>query len=194
MPRKRQQPETPAATGDDQQDVSGATATSVAAPPAEPPQKRKRSKAVSQEALPSETQPEPVAATPVEPPAATPAVPTRVAQEPPFEPTGSYTPTAPIMPLEEGPRGQFRSWVSDTSRGYSRLTDEEHQRLILQFTEKPPTEVLAALKEGGFRFQPDYLGQRNAWVRPDNLAGRIQAEQIEKLHRSLIPGTDSPSR
>ena len=95
---------------------------------------------------------------------------------------------------DKAPRGLFRSWVNDTDRGYSRLVDEEHNRLVVQFQQRPPTDVTIALKDGGFRFQPDYRGQKNAWVRRNDFEGRIQVEAMEKLFRELVPGKESPDR
>ena len=114
-------------------------------------------------------------------------------EEPPFEPTGTYVPTADeTEPARFQPRGRFRSWVNDTDRGYSRLTDIEQRKIVLTFGEKPPSDVLTAVKDGGFQFKPDYAGVKNAWVRFDDHQGRIQAEAIDSMVRSLIPGRSSP--
>ena len=90
-------------------------------------------------------------------------------------------------------RPHIRSWVTDTARGYSRLTDEQEQRLVVQFAQKPSTDVLTALKGAGFHYHPDYAGQANAWVRRNDFEGRMQVEAIEKLIGSL-PQRDSAAR
>ncbi len=200
MPRKRKQTETPVEAGDDQHESVGTTATMVAEPPAKSPKRRRRAKATEAEVVPSDVQSESVEMTTaamVEPPAAV-SAPTGTIEEPPFEPTGKYTPgeTPPetASAVDGKPRGQFRSWVADTARGYSRLTDEQHQRIVVQFDAKPPADVLTALKGAGFQFQPDYQGQKNAWVRQNNYEGRLQIEAIEVLLRETVQGSPSPSR
>ena len=119
-------------------------------------------------------------------------------EEPPFIPTGYYTPTAEQSDGEnsEKPasRGQFRSWVVDKDRGYTRMVDEDHQRLVIQFEQRPPADVITAVKGARFHFQPDYCGQKNVWVRQNDFEGRVQVEAIEKLFKDLVPGKESPDR
>ena len=93
-----------------------------------------------------------------------------------------------------GQRERFRTWVTDTARGYSRTTDNQFQRLVLQFSQKPSAEILTALKEGGFHYQPDYLGHKNAWVRRNDYTGRVQVEAIEKLVRAQSAVAESVER
>lgn len=113
----------------------------------------------------------------------------------PFEPTGTYTPTPEEQrATQPANRGRFRSWVSDPSRGYSRLSDEEQRRIVLMFDEKPPADVLTAVKDAGFQYQSDYHGLKSAWTRYNDHEGRIQAEGIDNLVRSLIAGASSPER
>ncbi len=116
-------------------------------------------------------------------------------EQPPFEPTGTYTPTTEdLADADWARRGQFRTWDVDTERSYTRMTDEKHQRIILQFAEKPPADVLTALKGAGFHYQPDYQGQKSAWVRRNDHEGRLQVEAIEKLIQELIPGRAASER
>ena len=124
-------------------------------------------------------------------------------EQPPFVPTGTYTPSpdeadrgvandSPTPPSTTEPR--LRTWVVDEARGYCRMSDEDYHRLVVQFSERPPEDVLTAVKGAGFRFQPDYRGQKNAWVRRNDFEGRLQIEAIEKLIHELIPGPSSPTR
>ena len=94
----------------------------------------------------------------------------------------------------KGARSQFRSWVTDPSRGYRQLTDEVHNRLVVQFDDRPPQTVRRALHEAGFHFQTDYLGLKDAWVRRNNFEGRVQLDAIKKLLREVEPGTPTPDR
>jgi len=91
-------------------------------------------------------------------------------------------------------RERFRSWVTDEARCYSRITDNEFMRIVLQFKQKPSPEIITALKEGGFHYQPDYLGHKNAWVRRNDYTGRVQVEAIEKLVRSQSAVLESVER
>ncbi len=126
-----------------------------------------------------------------------------VVEQPPFVPTGTYKPAAGeadrgaaneavTPPLVAEPR--LRTWVVDEARGYCRMTDEDYHRLVVQFSAKPPEDVLTAVKGAGFRFQSDYRGQKNAWVRRNDFEGRLQIEAIEKLINELIPGPSAPAR
>jgi hypothetical protein len=46
----------------------------------------------------------------------------------------------------------------------------------------------------GFRYQPEYHGQKNAWLRRSDHEGRLQAAAIENLIRSTVPRLESPER
>lgn len=122
----------------------------------------------------AETEP-PLATSPVEPP--------------------STVGTLPKAVVETEPgRRQFRSWLVDEGRGYSRMTDEKHHCLVLQFAEKPHPDVLTAVKGAGFQFRLDYHGQQNVWVRRNDFEGRLQVEAIEKLLHEFSAGRESPNR
>ncbi|MDP1798627.1 MAG: hypothetical protein Q8K78_14130 [Planctomycetaceae bacterium] len=84
-------------------------------------------------------------------------------------------------PSSPEPRGRFRSWVTEVSRGYHRLIDEQENRLVLLFDAKPAADVLTAIKGAGFQYHPDYAGVKQAWVRRNDFEGRLQVEAIEKL-------------
>lgn len=124
--------------------------------------------------------------------------PAPVVEKPPFEPTGTYTPTP-----NDGDRGaandattepRLRTWVVDEARGYCRMSDEDYHRLVIQLNVRPPEDVLTAVKGAGFRFQSDYRGQKNAWVRRKDFEGRLQVEAIDKLVHEMIPVPSSPTR
>jgi len=91
------------------------------------------------------------------------------------------------------PRGRFRSWVVDTTRGYTRLTDEQEQRIVLQFAQKPAADVLTAIKGAGFQFLADYEGLNHVWVRRNDFETRLQVEAIEKLI-GTVPSRESVPR
>jgi hypothetical protein len=91
-------------------------------------------------------------------------------------------------------RERFRTWVTDTARGYTRKTDNEYNRLVLQFEQRPSGDVITALKGAGFHFQSDYCGEKNAWVRRNDHEGRHQVEAIERLFRSLSSAPELPVR
>ena len=91
------------------------------------------------------------------------------------------------------PRGRFRSWVVDTTRGYTRLTDEQEQRILLQFAQKPSADVLTAIKGAGFQFLADYEGLNHVWVRRNDFETRLQVEAIEKLI-GTVPSRESVPR
>jgi hypothetical protein len=91
-------------------------------------------------------------------------------------------------------RERFRSWVTDAGRGYARWSDTEYQRIVLQFNERPSQEILAAVKDAGFQFQPDYCGMKNAWVRRNDYSGRVRVDAIEKLVRSQSTVLESVER
>lgn len=103
-------------------------------------------------------------------------------------------PASDSAPQASAARGQFRSWVVDMKRGFTRLTDETNHRLVLQFHEKPQHDVLTALKGAGFEYKPDYHGQKNAWVRRNDFEGRLQVDAIEKLLSGLSTGRESAPR
>ena len=98
-------------------------------------------------------------------------------------PVESDVATASQESAESKPRGQFRSWVTDANRGYTRLTDQHHGLIVLLFTEKPEPDVLEAVKAAGFQYRPDHDGQKNAWVRRNDAQGRLAVESVEKLIR-----------
>ena len=100
------------------------------------------------------------------------------------EPPAGVQETPEAVSQSPTQRERFRSWVTDEARGYSRITDNEFGRIVLQFRQKPPAEILSALKDGGFHYQPEYLGHKNAWVRRNDHTGRVQVEGIEKLVRA----------
>lgn len=153
--------------------------------------------------------------TPVETPVTTEATteapvtsPGHVAPEPVAPPTaatddsfraelGASDPTTPVSVTPEtaapAPRGRFRSWVVDTTRGYTRLTDEQEQRIVLQFAQKPSADVLTAIKGAGFQFLADYEGLNHVWVRRNDFETRLQVEAIEKLI-GTTPTRESSSR
>ena len=124
--------------------------------------------------------------------------PAPVIEEPPFEPTGTYTPDPGDADRgtanDSSTQPRLRTWVADDGRGYCRMSDEDYHRLVIQFNTRPPEDVLTAVKGAGFRFQSDYRGQKNAWVRRNDFEGRLQVEAIEKLLHELIPGPSSPAR
>jgi hypothetical protein len=112
-------------------------------------------------------------------------VPTDSAMVAPTEPrmgeTADPATTASADSPTSAPRGRFRSWVVDETRGYQRLTDETSHRLVLLFRDKPADDILSALKGAAFRYEPEYAGLRQAWVRRNDFEGRLQVEAIEKL-------------
>lgn len=121
------------------------------------------------------------------------ALPESTAAHPPEDGVAAPETTDAESPASgEGKR--FRSWVVDVERGYSRLTDDQHQRLVLQFAEKPSEDVLTALKGAGFHYHPEYGGLKNAWVRRNDYTGRLEVEAIERLIRAKSPEVESPER
>lgn len=134
-------------------------------------------------------------------------VPIAIASMPPVDESASSAPTVAELreatqeildrseaTSEELPqRERFRSWVTDTARGYARWSDNEYQRIVLQFNERPSQEILAVVKEAGFNFQPDYCGMKNAWVRRNDYTGRVRVDAIEKLIRAQAVGMESPA-
>lgn len=129
------------------------------------------------------------------------AITTATAPTPP-EPPAAHSPEDGLSAPESADAGspasgegkRFRSWVVDVEHGYSRLTDDQHQRLVLQFVEKPSEDVLTALKGAGFHYQPEYGGLKNAWVRRNDYTGRLEVEAIERLLRGQSMAVDSPER
>lgn len=110
---------------------------------------------------------------------------------------GASDPTTPVSAATEAtapkPRGRFRSWVVDTARGYTRLTDEQENRLVLLFDAKPAADVLTAIKGAGFQYHPDYAGQKHAWVRSNDYQSRLQVEALEKLI-GTVPSREAAPR
>jgi hypothetical protein len=99
---------------------------------------------------------------------------------------------AQAEPSADTPKRQFRSWVVNAERGYARLSDDVNQRIVLQFAERPEVEILAAVKQAGFQFKPDYYGQKNCWVRRNDFEGRVAVEGVEKLVTKAVVGTELP--
>lgn len=118
---------------------------------------------------------------------------TATAEEPPFEPTGTYTPAEdePVDGKSNG-RGRYRSWTSDPSRRFTKLTDTEQQRIVLLFDDKPAEDVRTAMKGAGFQYHPDYDGHKHAWTRYNDYEGRLEVEALEKLIRATA--VESPAR
>jgi hypothetical protein len=85
----------------------------------------------------------------------------------------------------EGER--FRSWATYRANGYERLTDETNKLIVLVFQEKPSQETLDKLKDGGFRYQPEYHGLKKVWTRPNDFEGREQVKAIEETFRGALP-------
>jgi hypothetical protein len=100
--------------------------------------------------------------------------------EPPAQGTDA---TAPSDSAAAPQKDRFRSWVTDTAKGYERLTDEQARQIVLKFTGKPDAEVLSMLKDAGFHFQPEYFGQRKVWTRRNDFEGRMRLEEIEAAVR-----------
>jgi hypothetical protein len=103
----------------------------------------------------------------------------------------AQTSPAVEQPAAETRRGRFRSWVVDSGRGYTRLTDVDNHCIVLQFNEKPNPDVLEAVRGAGFQFRSDYHGQQNCWVRVNNFEGRQHVESIERLIGIAIEGRAS---
>ena len=91
--------------------------------------------------------------------------------------------STPPASESSGQKNRFRSWVTDTAKGYERLTDEQARQIVLKFSGKPEGEVLTMLKDAGFRFQPEYFGQRKVWTRRNDFEGRMRLEEIEAAVR-----------
>ena len=80
-------------------------------------------------------------------------------------------------------RPRFRSWSIRKDVGYEKLTDQKRGLLVLKFTQKPTDELLATIKDAGFRYSPDYEGQGKVWLRRNDYEGRLQVEKIEAALR-----------
>jgi hypothetical protein len=94
------------------------------------------------------------------------------------------TAIAEANPAEAPERDRrFRSWVTDRANGYERLTDEKGRQIVLKFAEQPSEGIRAKLKEAGFRFQPEYFGERKVWTRRNDFEGKLQVEQLEAAIR-----------
>jgi hypothetical protein len=113
----------------------------------------------------------------------------RLAVAEPSEPAAK--PAAPSREDDNGngsPVGErFRSWVTDRARGYERLTDETAKLIVLVFQEKPGQETLDKLKDGGFRYRPEYFGLKKVWTRANDFAGREQVKSFETALRGATP-------
>ena len=93
-----------------------------------------------------------------------------------------------VLKSEEPPKAavatdRFRSWVTDRSAGYERLTDEKANQLVLKFVNKPESDVLDKLKDAGFRYQPDYFGHKKVWTRRNDFEGRERLRDVEAIVR-----------
>jgi hypothetical protein len=88
---------------------------------------------------------------------------------------------AKVEPAVE--RARLRSWVTDPSVGYERFTDEKARLFVLHFAVKPEADILAKLKEAGFRYQPEYLGQPKVWTRRKDYEGQLKVEALEAVIR-----------
>jgi hypothetical protein len=87
---------------------------------------------------------------------------------------------------EAKPTGnRFRGWYSNKDIGYQRLTDEIAKLIVLKFDERPSEEVVARVKEAGFRYRPQYFGQQKVWTRPNNFEGREQVGKLEAFLTGL---------
>ena len=63
----------------------------------------------------------------------------------------------------------------------AKITDM--QELLPLVNSKPDAELLSKLKDAGFRFQPEYFGQRKVWTRRNDFEGRMRLEEIEAAAR-----------
>ena len=87
---------------------------------------------------------------------------------------------------QEPERPRFRSWSFRKDVGYEKLTDQKRGLLVLKFTQKPSDELLATIKDAGFRYSSDYEGQGKVWLRKNDFEGRVQVDKIEATLRQLV--------
>ena len=83
------------------------------------------------------------------------------------------------VPEEQPDRPRFRSWTVRTASGYEKLTDNKRGLLVLKFHDRPSEEILAAVKDGGFQYHPNYEDQGKVWLRKNDFEGRVQVDKIE---------------
>src|SRR5208337_3347371 len=55
-------------------------------------------------------------------------------------------------PAAKPPGERFRGWYTNKQIGYRRMTDEIAKLIVVKFNEQPGKEVIARLKEAGFRY------------------------------------------
>jgi hypothetical protein len=90
------------------------------------------------------------------------------------------------------PPARFRGWYTNTQIGYRRMTDEIAKLIVVKFNERPNDEVVARLKEAGFRYQPEYFGQEKVWTRPNNFEGRELVDRFEAILTGLTNSRTVP--
>ncbi len=128
-------------------------------------------------AAPFDSVPVPAASTPIEVEAPAAAVPTEA----------HYTASSP-PPEEQPDRPRFRSWTVRTASGYEKLTDNKRGLLVLKFQDRPSEEILAAVKDAGFQYHPNYEDQGKVWLRKNDFEGRVQVDKIEAILRQQEQG------
>jgi hypothetical protein len=110
----------------------------------------------------------------------------KAAETPERETEAAMETQAPAADAKEDDAAQenrFRFWVQDVTNGYDRLTDEKAKMIVLKFHAKPSPEILAIVKEAGFRYQPEYFGQQKVWTRKNDFEGRELIDGIEAAVR-----------
>ena len=132
---------------------------------------------VPAEAAPFDSVPVPAASTPIEVEVPAAAVPTEA----------HYTASSP-PPEEQPDRPRFRSWTVRTASGYEKLTDNKRGLLVLKFQDRPSEEILAAVKDAGFQYHPNYEDQGKVWLRKNDFEGRVQVDKIEAILRQQEQG------
>lgn len=95
---------------------------------------------------------------------------------------------SPSVPEEQPDRPRFRSWTVRTASGYEKLTDNKRGLLVLKFHDRPSEEILAAVKDGGFQYHPNYEDQGKVWLRKNDFEGRVQVDKIEGALRQQEQG------
>ncbi len=133
---------------------------------------------VPAEAAPFDSAPVPAASTPIEVEAASAVVSPVEAQ---------HSVTAPVLD-EQPDRPRFRSWTVRTDSGYEKLTDNKRGLLVLKFQDRPSEEILAAVKDAGFQYHPNYEDQGKVWLRKNDFEGRVQVDKIEAILRRQEQG------
>ena len=133
---------------------------------------------VPAEAAPFDSAPVPAASTPIEVEAASAVVSPVEAQ---------HSVTAPVLD-EQPDRPRVRSWRVRTDSGYEKLTDNKRGLLVLKFQDRPSEEILAAVKDAGFQYHPNYEDQGKVWLRKNDFEGRVQVDKIEAILRQQEQG------